>query len=160
MLILNKLDSVQAEVSELISRSNEKPEIATPGVSSEDSTRSESVSATNTASFWYSTPEDILEWPVFGGRYKIDSIVDLISKNEKEQNVDLSRENGGNNDPVDWSEVKSLVEAFAVHIHIKNPIIDIKRIRDAAQIATNSSQLDGYYSILVSSARLDINNFF
>jgi hypothetical protein len=94
------------------------------------------------------------------GGYKIDSIIDLISKNEKEQNVDLSRENGDNNDPVDWSEVKSLVEAFAVHIHIKNPIIDIKRIRDAAQIATNSSQLDGYYSILVSSARLDINNFF
>jgi hypothetical protein len=123
------------------------------------------------------TCEDVMEWPIFGGRYHRSETERLIfnpdlaslqvnqyhtpdgSSGRLKSTVSSSVHKSAPGRGIQESDALALVERFLIYVHIKNPILDSLQIRRMAKdIMENGFRWDGTSCIVVRytiPARLD-----
>lgn len=91
------------------------------------------------------TPDAVLQWPIFGNLYPANYITDAVFEAHAEDEYDpdsqdsipyqhhpakprLSRSSGGGGVGIDEDAIPDLVQKFLELVHVKNPILDTDTI--------------------------------
>lgn len=96
-----------------------------------------------------SSPDAILQWPIFEGYFEPDCLVNTLFEAESTSGglEHLSSSRGTHQD----DEIVWLVDNFLVNTHIKNPILDADTLTEYVQIVVeNGAQWDDITCLVVS----------
>lgn len=98
------------------------------------------------------TADQVLEWPVFAGRYPVNCLVGNLSLVSQEpSNVQALSSAGVIGLGVADEDIEDLVERFLTYVHTKNPILDPKSIRRSARrVAEDGLKWDAESCLIVS----------
>jgi hypothetical protein len=113
---------------------------------------------------YFFTVESVLSWPIFEGQYKSSLNLRDLMTSPSSGNLDyLSPQFSGKSQPLMGVELEScsnLLDNFFSRIHIKNPILDEKEIRQwAREISFNGIGWDSRSCLVVSGICRRIRQF-
>lgn len=102
------------------------------------------------------SPNAILTWPIFNGRYPRNHLNDCIFEAQYDETM-AGQSTCGPLEPlgattspsIDLEAIPKLVELFLTRVHIKNPVVDIRAVRDYARTVSRDGPAWDLASCLV-----------